>query len=322
MEVDIDDVRQAAARIATLVHRTPVLTSRTLDARVGGALHLKAEALQRTGSFKVRGAANRIAALSAGQRHGGVVAYSSGNHAQAVALAARELGSSAVIVLPADAPAVKRAATAGYGAQIVTYDRRSESRDDIAARLAADRGLTLVPPFDDPLVIAGQGTVALELLAQVAELDVLVVPVGGGGLISGCAVVVKALAPRVRVVGVEPAGADAARRSLDAGRRVRVAADSIADGLLAPSPGELPFALMSRLVDDVVTVDDRDIAAAMRLLFERLKLVTEPSGAIGVAAALCGALDLRGAAAGIVVSGGNVDASRFCALTAAREAVS
>ena len=317
--VELDDVVDAARRLRCVAHRTPVLTSRTFDGLVGSRVHLKAECLQRGGAFKFRGAYTKISSLPAEARDRGVIAYSSGNHAQAVALAARLLGGSATILMPEDAPAVKVAATRGYGAEIVTYDRWTESREELGERLAGERGLELVKPYDDPLVMAGQGTTALELLADVPDLDVLVVPVGGGGLIAGCATVAKALRPGIHVAGVEPEAGDDTRRSLEAGERVRIEVPrTIADGLQATEPGELTFEVNRRRVDEIVTVTDAEILDAMAFLFDRLKLVSEPSGAVGVAALLSGRLDVGGRAAGVVVSGGTVGVARFAELLGGR----
>ncbi|HUZ16708.1 MAG TPA: threo-3-hydroxy-L-aspartate ammonia-lyase [Gaiellaceae bacterium] len=313
--IELADVEAAAERLAGVAHRTPVVTSRTLDERVGASVHVKAECFQRVGAFKFRGAYNKISSLDAETLSRGVVAYSSGNHAQAVALAAKLLGSRATIVMPADAPAAKLDATRGYGAEIVTYDRWTESREEIGAALAAERGLELVPPYDDPLVMAGQGTAALELLADVPDLDLLLVPVSGGGLIAGCSTVVKALRPDCRVVGVEPVAGDDTRRSLAAGERIRIEVPrTIADGLQAPEPGALTFEVNSSRVDEIVTVTDDEIVAAMVFLYERLKLVAEPSGAVGVAALLSGKLDARDRTVGVILSGGNVGAARFAEL--------
>ena len=315
--IDIDDVRAAARTLDGIAHRTPVLTSRTLDALVGATVHLKAESFQRGGAFKFRGAYNKIASLEPTARERGVLAFSSGNHAQAVAIAARLLGTNATILMPADAPPAKMDATRGYGAEIVTYDRWSEDREAIGARLAEERRLELVKPYDDPLVMAGQGTTALELLADVPDLDVLVMPVGGGGLIAGCATAAKALQPGVRVVGVEPEAGDDTARSLAAGERVHIDMPrTIADGLMASAPGELTFEVNRRLVDEVVTVSDTEIVDAMAFLFDRLKLVTEPSGAVGVAALLTGRV--AGGTVGVVISGGNVGAARFAELLGGR----
>jgi threonine dehydratase len=315
--IELEDVELAAQRLAGVAHRTPVLTSSTLDERTGARVHLKAEPFQRGGAFKFRGAYNKISSLDENALRRGVLAYSSGNHAQAVAIAAALLGTQATIVMPQDAPAAKLDATRGYGADVVAYDRWTESREEIGAELAAERGLELVKPYDDPLVMAGQGTVALELLEQAPGLDVLLVPVSGGGLIAGCATAAKALRPAIRVVGVEPAAGDDTRRSLASGERVRIEVPrTIADGLQATEPGELTFEVNSSRVDEVVTVTDDEIVAAMIFLFDRLKLVTEPSGAVGVAALLSGKLDAAGASVGVVVSGGNVGAARFAALVA------
>jgi threonine dehydratase len=317
--ISADDVFAAAARIEGVANRTPVFTSRTLDERAGAHVHLKAECFQRGGAFKFRGAYNKIASLAPDVRGRGVLAYSSGNHAQAVAIAARLLDTTATIVMPQDAPPAKLDATRGYGAEVVIYDRWSDDRDAIGRRLAEERRVELVRPYDDPLVMAGQGTAALELLEDVPELDVLVVPVGGGGLISGCATVAKALRPGVRIVGVEPEAGDDTRRSLAAGKRVRIDVPrTIADGLGAPEPGELTFDVTRTLVDEIVTVTDDEILDAMSFLFDRLKLVTEPSGAVGIAALLTGRVSAPAAGIGVVISGGNVGVSRFAALLGGR----
>jgi len=313
------EVEAAAARLAGVAHRTPVLHARTLDQRVGGEVVLKCENLQRAGAFKFRGAYNAIAQLDAEALRRGVVAPSSGNHAQAVALAASLLGSRAVIVMPEDAPRSKLDATRGYGAEVVTYDRYAEDRVAISERLAAERGLSLIAPFDDPRVIAGQGTAALELLEQAAPLDILVIPVSGGGLIAGSAIVADALSPQTRIVGVEPEHGDDTRRSLAEGRRVEIAVPrTIADGLAVAIPGERTFEINRRLIDEVVVVSDEEIVAAMAFLFERMKLVAEPSGATGVAALLAGRTAADGRRIGVIISGGNVDASRFSALLGER----
>jgi len=315
--ITLDDVRAAAERLDGVANRTPVFTSRTLDQRTDARVHVKAECFQRGGAFKFRGAYNAIAMLDAETRARGVLAYSSGNHAQAVAVAARLLGTTATIVMPLDAPPAKLEATRGYGAEIVSYDRWTENREEIGARLAAESGLELIRPYDDVRVMAGQGTVALELLEDVTDLDVLVTPVGGGGLIAGCATAAAALRPGIRVVGVEPEAGDDTRRSLEAGRRVRVEIPkTIADGLQTTEPGELTFDVNRRLVDEVVTVRDDEILDAMAFLFDRLKLVTEPSGAVGVAALLGGRV--RGGRIGVVISGGNVGVARFAALLGGR----
>jgi threo-3-hydroxy-L-aspartate ammonia-lyase len=311
LPISIDDVRAAAGRIAALAHRTPLLRSRTLDARVGAPVALKAENLQRAGAFKFRGACNAVAAL----RPDGVCSVSSGNHAQALSLAAREHGAHATILMPRDAPASKRAATEGYGAEVIEFDRYAEDREALVRELAAERGLTLVHPYDEPLVMAGQGTVGLELAADVDDLDVVLVPCGGGGLLSGVATAIKALRPAARIVGVEPQASDDTARSLRAGERVAVEVrPTIADGQQLPTPGERTWPVIRALVDDVVTVSDAEIVEAMRLLFERVKVVAEPSGATALAALLAGRVELRAGTVGVVISGGNVDAARFASL--------
>ena len=319
--IELEDVERAAQRLAGVTHRTPVLTSRTLDERVGGQVHVKAECFQRGGAFKFRGAYNKISSLDENALRRGVLAYSSGNHAQAVVIAAALLGSHATIVMPEDAPAAKLDATRGYGAEIVIYDRWAESREELGAELAEERGLELVRPYDDPLVMAGQGTVALELLEDAPGLDLLLVPVSGGGLVAGCSTAAKALRPGIRVVGVEPEAGDDTRRSLAAGARVRIDVPrTIADGLQATEPGELTFEVNRQRVDEVVTVSDEEIVEAMVFLFDRLKLVAEPSGAVGVAALLSGRVDARDRSVGVVLSGGNVGAARFAELVATSRA--
>jgi threonine dehydratase len=315
--ITIGDVEAAAARLAGVAHRTPVFRSRTLDGLAGASVHLKAESFQRGGAFKFRGAYNKIASLSDASRARGVIAFSSGNHAQAVAIAAALLGSRATILMPEDAPQAKTDATRGYGAEVVIYDRFTESREELGDALSRERGLELVKPYDDPLVMAGQGTTALELLDQVPELDVVVTPVGGGGLLAGCATAAKSRRPGIRVVGVEPATADDTAQSLAAGSRVNIGVPrTIADGLQAPEPGALTFEVNRELADDVVTVDDVEILDAMTFRFDRLKLVVEPSGAGGVAALLAGRI--TGDRVGVVLSGGNVGAARFAELLGRR----
>ncbi|MEU6683326.1 threo-3-hydroxy-L-aspartate ammonia-lyase [Streptomyces sp. NPDC046832] len=313
--VTLDDVRDAAARLKGVAHRTPVLRSRTLDALAGAEVFLKCENFQRVGAFKFRGAYNAVSRLTPEQLSRGVAAYSSGNHAQAVALAARELGTTAVIVMPEDAPPSKRAATAGYGAEIVTYDRYTEDRVAIGEALAAERGLALIPPYEHPHVMAGQGTAALELLEETGELDALLTPVGGGGLMAGSATAAKGLHPGIRTVGVEPEAGDDTKRSLEAGRRVSIPVPrTIADGQALHTPGELTFSVNRRLLDEVVLVTDDEIRDAMRFAFERLKIVVEPSGATPLAALLTGRAGTLPRRVGVVVSGGNVDAGRFAEL--------
>ena len=313
--IALEDVRAAAARLHGVAHRTPVLTSRHLDELTGAHVFLKAENLQRTGAFKFRGATNAVASLDDAERERGVATISSGNHAQALALAARLHGARAVILMPVDSPASKMAATRAHGAEVIEFDRYGEDRDALLAELVAERGLVPIHPYDDPRVMAGQGTVATELLEQAGPLDLLLVCVGGGGLIAGCATAAKALQPGIGVVGVEPEAGDDMRRSLRAGERVRIPVPrTIADGQQLPVPGELTFAVARRLVDEVVLASDAEIVTAMRLLFERLKTVAEPSGACALAALLAGRLDARGLRVGVTISGGNVTAERFAAL--------
>lgn len=311
----IDDVRRAAARLSGVAHRTPVVRSRTVDELLGGSIALKAEGFQRAGAFKFRGAYNAVAALVEAGPVEGVCAASSGNHAQALALAARLCATRATILMPHDAPAAKRAATEGYGAEVIGFDRYADDRDALQAQLAADRGTPVVHPYDDACVIAGAGTAALELFEEAGELDLLVVPVGGGGLISGCAIVAAALSPATRVVGVEPRASDDVARSKASGRRERVTVGpTIADGQQLATPGELNWPIIDGLVDEVVTVSDEEIVTAMRLLFERCKLVAEPSGASALAALLAGRIPAAGLRAGVLLSGANVDAERFAQL--------
>jgi len=318
LPVNLDDVKAAAARIAPHVHRTPVLTSRTADAACGARLFFKCETFQRVGAFKARGAFSRLTLLSREEMRRGVVAFSSGNHAQAVALAARDLGVPATIVMPDDAPALKLAATRGYGAEVILYDRRKEDREAIAGRLVQERGLTLVPPFDDEAVIAGQGTAALELLAEVPDLDVLVTPCGGAGLLAGTAVAGTALRPGLRVFGVEPEAGDDVARSLREGRRVAIPVpETIADSLQTTRVGERNFAILKALVEGVLTVSDLELRRAMAFLFSRMKLVVEPGGSAAAAALHAGRVPaVAGRRVGVVLSGGNVDAARFGELVA------
>jgi len=311
--IELADVEAAAERLDGVAHRTPVVTSRTLDERTNAKVHLKAENLQRVGAFKFRGAYNAIASLSEEERAQGVAAVSSGNHAQAVALAARLLGSHATILMPEDAPPNKRAATEGYGAEVISFDRYAVQRDELLDKLVDTRGLVAVHPYEDPRVQAGQGTLALELLQQTGALDAVMVPIGGGGLISGVATAIKALSPDTRVVGAQPEAGDDARRSLAAGHRVELPVPrTIADGQQAPI-GDNTWAVIRERVDEVVVASDAEIVDAMRFAFERLKMVVEPSGACALAALLAG----RFAAdrVGVVITGGNVDAARFAELT-------
>jgi threonine dehydratase len=311
-ELSLTDVRAAAERLAGVAHRTPVLTSRTLDERVGARVFLKAENFQRIGAFKFRGAYNAISRLGAEQLAAGVAAYSSGNHAQAVALAARLAGTPAVILMPEDAPPTKLDATRGYGAEVVTYDRYTQDRTALAKELAAERGRTLIPPYDHYDVMAGQGTVALELIEEVGHLGALLVPVGGGGLMAGCATAATVLSPGIRMIGVEPAAGDDHARSLAAGERVEIDVPrTIADGQAISTPGELTFAVNRRLVESIELVSDEEIVAAMAFAFERLKIVLEPSGASALAALLAGRIHGLPERVGVVLSGGNVGLERF-----------
>jgi len=308
-----EHVRAAAARLAGHARRTPLLYGTPLDERTGGRILLKLETLQHTGSFKFRGAYNRLAQLDAAQRAAGVVAFSSGNHAQGIAAAARMLGIPATIVMPADAPRVKMRNTLALGAAVVEYDRVSESREAIAARLASERGAVLVPSFDDPDIIAGQGTVGLEIAQQAAEsglsVDEVVVCTSGGGLVAGTALAIRALAPAARVFSAEPEGHDDHRRSLASGRRESNAPGtrSICDALLAPEPGELTFAINRRLLAGGLAVADAEVRAAIAYAARTLKLVVEPGGAVALAAVLAGKLDARGRTVAVVLSGGNID---------------
>ena len=314
--ISLDDVQAAAGRLAGVAHRTPVLTGRLLDEATGAdRVLLKAENLQRAGAFKFRGAYNAVASLSREQRARGVATVSSGNHAGALALAARLHEVPAVILMPDDAPAGKLAATAGYGAEIIRFDRYAQDREELLAALVAERGLIPIHPYDNFDVMAGQGTTALELLEDAGPLDLVLVCLGGGGLLAGCATAIKALSPATRVVGVEPEAGDDFVRSLAAGERVRIDVPrTIADGQQLPMPGELTFPVIQNLVDEVVTVSDAEIVDAMRLLFERTKTVTEPSGASAFAALLAGKVDAAGLRVGVTLSGGNVTAARFAEL--------
>lgn len=317
------DVESAALRLQGVAHRTPVVSSRTLDERLGARVWLKCENLQRMGAFKFRGAYNAVSRLSDAERARGVLTYSSGNHAQALALAARLLGTRATVVMPTNAPAAKRRAAEGYGARIVPYDPARESREDVAAGVQREAGPAgppvLIPPFDHPHVIAGQGTAARELLLDAGALDVLLVPCGGGGLLGGSALAAATLAPACRVIGVEPEAGDDAARSFRSGVLQSVRnPQTIADGARTPSMSALTFALARAHVADIVTVSDAQIVAAMHLLWERLKLIVEPTGALGLAAALAGKADLRGRRVGVILSGGNVDLDLAFELLGAR----
>ncbi|HEX5521725.1 MAG TPA: threo-3-hydroxy-L-aspartate ammonia-lyase [Longimicrobiaceae bacterium] len=313
----IDSVREAAARLAGVANRTPVVTSRTLDERAGAAVFLKCESFQRIGAFKFRGAYTAISRLPEAVRARGVVTFSSGNHGQAVALVGRLLGVPTVVVIPENAPAAKIEATRGYGAEVVLYDPVRDSREAIGRRLEQERGMTLIPPYDHPDVVAGQGTAALELFDEVGALDVLITPCGGGGLLSGSAIVAKAVAPGCRVIGVEPALADDATRSFYSGTLQRVHnPPTLADGLRTPSLGAVTWPLVRERVDEMRTVTEREIVEAMRFAWTRLKLVVEPSAAAALAPLLAPEPGWTGRI-GVIVSGGNVDLAAACrALTA------
>ena len=312
------DVEAAAARLEGVANRTPVMTSRTVDERVGGRVFFKCENFQRMGAFKFRGAYNAMSRLSEEQKRAGVLAYSSGNHAQAVALAGRLLSIQTTIVMPEDAPKVKLAATRGYGAEVVAYDRSETTREDLGAEISHERGLSVVPPYDHPDVISGQGTAAKELFEEKGPLDLLLVCCGGGGLLSGCAVAASALSPECRVVGVEPERADDATRSFRTGKLHRIKdPDTIADGVRTPSLGEYTFPLVLRHVDEMVTVSEEAILRAMFFMWERMKIVVEPTGALAAAALFEGAVAVEpGARIGVIVSGGNVDLKRAAELFA------
>lgn len=309
------DVTAAAERLRGHAHRTPVMRSQTADKLLGAELFFKCENLQRAGAFKFRGAFNALSRFDAAQRRAGVVAFSSGNHAQAVALAAREIGIPAVLVMPTDAPAAKLAATRGYGAEVQLFDRFTQDRAAIATGLAAERGMTLVPPFDHADVIAGQGTATLELISEVGELDALFVCLGGGGLLGGAALAARALVPHCKLYGVEPEAGNDAQQSLRRGEIVHIATpQTIADGAQTQHVGELNFAIIHREVDDIVTATDTQLVEAMRFFAERMKLVVEPTGCLGLAGALHGGVPLRGKRVGVIVSGGNIDLTRYAAL--------
>ncbi|MBB4004520.1 threo-3-hydroxy-L-aspartate ammonia-lyase [Aurantimonas endophytica] len=306
------DIGAARRRLEGVAHRTPVLTSRFADERTGGQLFFKCENLQRAGAFKFRGAYNAISALPAEARRRGVMAYSSGNHAQAIALASRLLDVAATILMPIDSPAMKMAATRGYGAEVVTYDRYTEDRETLARDLAAERGLTLIPPYDHFDVIAGQGTAAAELIEETGPLDMLLVCLGGGGLLSGCALAATAMSPGCQVIGVEPEAGDDGRQSLAKGEVVTIPVPrSIADGALTTHLGELTFPIVRELASEIVTVSDEALVEAMRFFAERMKMVVEPTGCLAAAAAFSGAVSCEDRRVGVIVSGGNVDLASY-----------
>ncbi len=310
--IDYSEVARAAGRIEGIAHRTPVLTSRTADLQAGAQLFFKCENFQRMGAFKFRGAYNAIARFSEEQRRAGVLTYSSGNHAQAIALSASLVGIRSAIIMPHDAPALKIQATREYGGEVIMYDRYQEDREEIGRRLAQERGMTLIPPYDHPDVICGQGTAAKELFDEVGQLDVLLVCLGGGGLLAGSALSARALSPACKVIGVEPELGNDGQQSLRKGEVVHIAVpDTIADGAKVTHVGAHNFAVMQKMVDDIVTVSDAQLVATMKFFAERMKMVVEPTGCLAAAAALHGAVDMRDKKVGIVVSGGNVDLSTF-----------
>ncbi|HEV8041086.1 MAG TPA: pyridoxal-phosphate dependent enzyme [Bryobacteraceae bacterium] len=311
-DITIEHIREAAERIKSIAHRTPVFTSRTFDELAGGEVFFKCENFQRGGAFKIRGAANFVYSIPKDELNRGVVSYSSGNHAQAVAIAAASVNIPATIVMPADAPKSKLEATRGYGAKVVTYDRMLGNRETIGRKIAEDTGATLVPPYDHPWTIAGQGTAALELLEEVPALDTLIVCIGGGGLISGCAIAAKALHPAMRIFGVEPRDANDTYLSVRAGSRVEIPMPlTIADGLRATKPGELTFPIIQKQVEDVVLVSDTEIRETMLFLLTRMKMLVEPSGAVAAAALFHHKLPEGLGKTGVIVSGGNVDLEFF-----------
>ena len=312
-----DDVAAAARRLEGHAHRTPVLRSRTADALLGAQAFFKCENFQRMGAFKFRGAFNALSQFTPAQRKAGVLAFSSGNHAQAIALSARILGLPAAIVMPLDAPAAKLAATRGYGAEVITYDRFSEDREAISQRLAAERGMTLIPPYDHAHVLAGQGTAAKELFDEAGPLDALFVCLGGGGLLSGSALAARALSPHCKVYGVEPEAGNDSQQSLRSGQIVHIATpQTIADGAQTQHLGQLTFAIIRRDVDDILTASDAQLVAAMRFFAERMKMVVEPTGCLSFAGAQQAGTPLKGARVGVIVSGGNVDLQRYAQLLA------
>ena len=317
LAISFDDVAAAAQRLAGVAHRTPVMTSRTANALCGGTLFFKCENLQRMGAFKFRGAYNALAQFRPEQRRAGVIAFSSGNHAQAIALSARLLGMPAAIVMPKDAPQMKIDATRGYGAEVLLYDRYTENREALGAKIAEERGMTLIPPYDHPHVMAGQGTAALELIDEVGALDLLFVCVGGGGLISGCATAAKHRLPDCAVIGVEPEAGNDVQQSLERGEIVHIDVPrTIADGAQTQHAGRYTFPVIQALVDEVVTVTDEQLVKAMRFFGERMKIIVEPTGCLGAAAALDNVVDVRGKRVGVILSGGNIDLRRYAELVA------
>ncbi len=307
-EVTLEDIRAAARRIANIAHRTPVMTSRTFNALVGAEVFFKCENFQRGGAFKIRGATNFVFSIPPADLPRGVVTYSSGNHAQAVAIAAAAAGVPATIVMPSDAPRAKIEATRGYGARVVTYNRAEEDREAIGRKIAQETGATLAPPYDHPWTIAGQGTVALELLDEVPDLDAMVVCVGGGGLLAGCSIAARALSASIRIFGAEPEAASDTYQSFRAGHRVEIPMPvTSADGLMSTAPGALTFPVIQRLVEDILLAGEEDIRRAVKFLLTRMKILVEPSGAVTTAVMMAGKLPAGCKRVGAVISGGNVD---------------
>ncbi|BET13065.1 threo-3-hydroxy-L-aspartate ammonia-lyase [Pandoraea sputorum] len=316
LAITYGDVVAAHDRIREAAHRTPVLTSRTADAMTGARLFFKAENFQRMGAFKFRGAYNAISQFTAGQKRGGVLAFSSGNHAQAIALSARELGVPAVILMPQDAPQMKIDATRGYGAEVILFDRYKEDREALSKRLAEERGMTLIPPYDHPHVMAGQGTAVKELIEDAGELDMLLVCLGGGGLLSGSAVAARALNPNIEIYGVEPEAGNDGQQSFRKGEIVHIETPrTIADGAQTQHLGQYTFPVIRSLVDDILTVTDDELVQTMKFFASRMKIVVEPTGCLAAAAAMQGKVDVRGKRVGVILSGGNVDLARFAKLT-------
>ena len=314
-QLQFSEVEKAAARIEGVAHRTPVLTSTIANRLARAQLFFKCENFQRSGAFKFRGAYNALSKFTEDQRRAGVLTYSSGNHAQAIALSASLLGMAASIIMPHDAPALKVAATKGYGAEVIVYDRYKQNREEIGHRLAQQRGMTLIPPYDHPDVICGQGTAALELFADTGPLDVLLVCLGGGGLLAGSALAAAAMSPDCRIIGVEPEAGNDGQQSLRSGAVVHIAVpDTIADGAMVTHLGAHNFEVIRREVDDIVTVSDEQLVATMRFFAERMKMIVEPTGCLAAAAALQGVVAVEGKKVGILVSGGNVDLARFARL--------
>lgn len=315
LAISYDDIAQAHQRLAGIAHRTPVMRSTTADARTGATLFFKCETLQHIGAFKIRGAYNAVAQFTPAQRAGGVVTFSSGNHGQAIARAAQLLGVHAVVVMPKDAPAMKVAATEGYGGEVVRYDRYAEDPALIIERIVAERGMTFIPPFDHPHVMAGQGTAAKELFEEVGELDMIVTPLGGGGLLSGTATAARHLSPRCEIVGVEPEAGNDGQQSLAQGKIVRIETPkTIADAAQSRSLGQHTFPVLQQLGARVVTATDDQLVETMKFFAARMKLIVEPTGCLGAAAVFNGQLDVRGKRVGVVLSGGNIDLARFAAL--------